>query len=200
MQRFQKSFAAAITAAALLGSAAFSAHAQPQAPAAAPAHSASAHAEHGAHGPRAAKVDFAKFHTERLDKLKTILQIQPNQQAAWDAYAKAITPEPRTKPQGQRPDLRKLTTPERLDLAQQLRKERTAKADQRDQATRSFYASLNPAQQKAFDTLPTARQGKHGAHPAGPGKRADGPRGHQHGHGPAGKHPAHPAPHAAPAA
>lgn len=188
MPRFQRTFAAAIATAALLGSAAFSAHAQPQAPAAAPTHPASAHAAHGQRAP----VDFAKFHTDRMEHLKTVLQIQPGQQAAWDQYVKAITPVPRAKPQGDRPDLRKLTTPERLDLAQKLRKERTAKAEQRDQATRSFYASLNASQQKAFDAISAQRHGKPGMHKAGHGKRFDGPRGPQHhGHGPA--HPAAPA-------
>lgn len=183
MQRFQRTFAAAIAAAALLGSAAFSAHAQPQAP-------ATAHTTHApaAHGPRAQQVDVAQFHAERMDKLKTLLQIQPHQQAAWDSYAKAVTPEHRAKPQTKHKDLRKLTTPERLDLAQQLRKERAAKADLRDQATRSFYASLNPGQQKAFDALNAKHHGKPGVHKAGPGKHVDGHRGHQHSHGPAG-HP-----------
>lgn len=191
MPRFQRTFAATIAAAALLGASAFSANAQPQAPAAAPAPAhAAAPSAHGHHAP---KVDFAKFHAERMDHLKTLLQIQPSQEAAWDKYVKAITPEQRAKPEGQRPELRKLTTPERLDLAQKLRKERTAKAEQREQATRSFYASLNPSQQKAFDTLGAQRHGKPGMHHAGPGKRGDGPRGPHHGHGPAGHPPVHPA-------
>lgn len=193
MQRFQRPFAAVIAAAALLGTAAFNANAQPQAPAPAPAPAHAAPAHHGHHAP----VDFAKFHTERMEHLKTVLQIQPNQQAAWDQYVKSITPEKRAKAdRQQRSDLRKLTTPERLDLAQKLRKERAAKAEQRDQATRSFYASLNPSQQKAFDAIKVQRHGKPGLHKAGPGKRFDGPRGHHHAHGPAG----HPAVPAAPAA
>ena len=191
MQRFQRTFATAIAAAALLSTAAFSANAQPQAPAPAAAHAAPAH--HGHHAP----VDFAKFHAERMEHLKTVLQIQPNQQAAWDKYVQSITPQPRAKAdRQQRPDLRKLTTPERLDLAQKLRKERTAKAEQREQATRSFYASLNPSQQKAFDAIQSQRHGKPGLHKAGPGKRFDGPRGHHPAHGPAG----HPAVPVAPAA
>ncbi|MGN1056787.1 MAG: Spy/CpxP family protein refolding chaperone [Comamonas sp.] len=194
MQRFQRTLATAIAAAALLGTAALSAHAQPQ-PAAAPHQAAAA-----AHGPRAGHIDFAKIRAERTEHLKTVLQIQPSQQGAWDAYVKAITPAPRAKADGStRPDLRKLTTPERLDLAQKLRKERTAKAEQREQATRSFYASLNPSQQKAFDAISAQRHGKPGMHKAGHGKRSDGPRGMHRGHGPAGHHPATAAP-VAPAA
>ena len=109
------------------------------------------------------------------------MQIQPSQQAAWDKYVKAITPEPRAKAdRQQRPDLRKLSTPERLDLAQQLRKERNAKAEQREQATRSFYASLNPSQQKAFDAISAQRHSKSAKHKEGHGKRLDDHRGPRH--------------------
>ncbi|MBD9403015.1 Spy/CpxP family protein refolding chaperone [Comamonas sp. CMM02] len=181
MKRFQRTLTATVAAAALAGTFALSANAQTAQPAvSAPAHSAVQHS------PRHTAPDFAKFHAERTERMKTLLQIQPNQQAAWDKYAKAITPEPRTKAHGERADLRKLTTPERLDLAQKLRKERSAKAEQRDQATRSFYSSLNPSQQKAFDELTARHPGKH--HAGSGAKRMDGKRGH-HGHGPAGHAP-----------
>lgn len=193
MAIFQRTLTAAVAAAALAGSFALSAQAQPAPaqPAAAAAHAAPQHA------PRHAQaVDLAKVHAERSERLKTLLQLQPNQQAAWDQYVKATTPQPRAKPQGERKDLRQLTTPERLDLAQQLRKERTAKVEQREQATRSFYSSLNPSQQKAFDTLsahqPDAKRG-HGKHFAQP-------RGPHHGHGHPGQHRAAPSAPAAPAA
>ena len=181
MQRFQRPFASVIAAAALLGTAAFSAHAQPQTAAAAPAaQTAPAHAH------KVQKMDLAQRHAQHMEHLKTVLQIQPSQQAAWDQYVKAITPEPRAKAdRQQRPDLRKLTTPERLDLAQKLRKERNAKAEQREQATRSFYASLNPSQQKAFDAISAQHHGKPGMHKAGHGKRFDEHRGpRHHGHAP----------------
>ena len=175
MQRFQRTFATAIAAATLLGTAAFSAHAQPQTAAAPAAQTAPAHAHN------AQKVDLAQRHAQRMDHLKTVLQIQPSQQAAWDKYVKAITPEPRAKAdRQQRPDLRKLSTPERLDLAQQLRKERNAKAEQREQATRSFYASLNPSQQKAFDAISAQRHSKSAKHKEGHGKRLDDHRGPRH--------------------
>ena len=187
MQRFQRTCATAIAAAALLGSFAFSAHAQTAAPTAAPA---SAHTA-SAHGHRTQKVDAVQRHAARMDHLKTVLQIQSSQQAAWDKYVKAITPSARAKPEGQRPDVRKLTTPERLDLAQQLRKERMVKAEQRDQATRDLYASLNASQQKAFDALSAERHGKQGMKKSGPSKRFDHPHGPRH---------SHPMPPAAPAA
>lgn len=182
MQRFQRTCTALIAAAGLLGAATFSAQAQTPAPQT--THSAPAAA---AKASGAQKVNFAQRHAERMEHLKTVLQIQPNQQADWEKYVQAITPEKRTKPAGQqRPDLRKLTTPERLDLAQKLRQERSAKAEQREQATRSFYASLNPSQQKAFDAIATERHGKRSMHKAGHGKRFGGHHhGSHRGHGPA---------------
>ena len=178
MKRFQRTLTATVAATALLGSLAFSANAQQQ-PAPQTPTATAAPAPH-AHGHRAEKKDFAKAHAERAERLKTLLQLQPNQQAAFDQYVKATTPEPRNKAdKEQRADLRKLTTPERLDLAQKLRKERTAKAEQREQATRSFYSSLNASQKKVFDEV-SARG--HGKHKAGPHKHGDAKRGHSHGH------------------
>lgn len=167
MPRFQRTFAAVIATAALAGSFAVSAQTQAS-PAVQPAATATAAAAPTAHhhSHRAkSKLDHAQRHAERSERLKTILQIQPNQQAPWDKYVQATSPQPRAQ-KAERPDLRKLTTPERLDLAQKLRKERNAKAEQREQATRSFYSSLTPSQQKAFDTLTAQRPGKHKAQAA----------------------------------
>ena len=60
-----------------------------------------------------------------------------------------------------------------LDLRagiERLRKERNAAIEQRENATKAFYASLNPAQQKAFDVaMPAHGHGKgHGMHRGGP--------------------------------
>ena len=177
MKSFQRTLTATIAATALLGSLAFSANAQQQ-PAPQTPTAVATQAAH-AHGHRADKKDSAKSHAERTERLKTLLQLQPNQQSAFDQYVKAITPEPRDKAaKEQRPDLRKLTTPERLDLAQKLRKERTAKAEQREQATRSFYSSLNANQQKVFDEVSVRG---HGKHQADHHKHGDAKRGHSHG-------------------
>lgn len=179
MKRFQRTLSAAIATAALAGSFTIAAHAQTAAaPTAAPA-AATAPAPAVHHqGKRAHKtVDFAKVHAERAAHLKTILQLQPKQQADWDKYVQATTPAPRNHAESKRPDMRKLTTPERLDHAQQLRKARTAKAEQREQATRSFYSSLTTSQQQAFDAVTAQRHGKHFA---GTGKAHH--RGQHHGH------------------
>lgn len=188
MAIFQRTLTAAVAAAALAGTFAIQVHAQPAQPQAATATAAPAEVQPRFRGQPA---DFAKLHAERTERLKTILQIQPNQEAAWDKYVKAITPEPRSQARAERPDLRTLTTPERLDLKQKLRKERMAKAEQREGATRSFYGSLNPSQQKAFDAMGAERRGMH---KPGHGQRFDHKRGPHHGHGPAGLRTAPPAP------
>lgn len=169
MKRFQRTLTAALAASALIGAFSISANAQTApAPVAAATHAAPHE------GPRAKPVDMAQRHAQHSEHLKTILQLQPNQQAAWDKYVQATTPTPRAKPAADGPDVRKLTTPERLDMAQKLRKERTAQAEQREQATRSFYASLNASQQKAFDAVSQRHSGKHHG---GPGSER---MGHRH--------------------
>ncbi len=58
------------------------------------------------------------------------------------------------RPQGPRPDMAgmaQLTTPERIDRMRALRAQHNAEADRRDDATKTFYAALTPAQQKVFD-------------------------------------------------
>lgn len=116
--------------------------------------------DHKAHGERMA---------QKVEKLKAQLQLTEAQQAEWTRYREALQPAPRA----QRPDresFAKLTTPERLDRMRQLRTEHSAKADQRAEATKAFYATLTPEQQKTFDAQ-TLRQGKHrGGHRAPHGK------------------------------
>jgi len=60
-------------------------------------------------------------------------------------------------------DMAKLSTPERLDKMNELRKQRDAAFEQRDAATRSFYGSLSAEQKKIFDES-TARSNRHGHH------------------------------------
>lgn len=121
---------------------------------------AKAHKAHKAHGERMA---------QKVEKLKAQLQLTEAQQAGWTHYREALQPAPRA----QRPDresFAKLTTPERLDRMRQLRTEHSAQADRRAEATKAFYATLTPEQQKTFDAQ-TLRQGKHrGGHRAPHGK------------------------------
>lgn len=182
MTRIPRTLTAALAATALVGAFSLSAHAQST-----PTPTATTSQAAPQHGPRAQPVDAAQRHAQRSEQLKTILQLQPSQQAAWNAYVQATTPGHPAQARAERPDLRTMTTPERLDLAKKLRTERTAKAEQREQATRSFYASLNASQQKAFDAVSVQRHGRHAA--GGHKHRMGHAQGHHH--GPAGmKHAA----------
>ena len=88
--------------------------------------------------------------TQRWERMKNLLQLQPQQQAAWDTYVAAM--QPAARPQAQKHP-KDMTTLERLEWKSQMRKTYQQNAEQRDQATRKFYTSLNAQQQKAFDSL-----------------------------------------------
>jgi hypothetical protein len=66
-----------------------------------------------------------------------------------------------------------MTTPQRIDAMQKRHAEMSARMQARGEATKAFYAQLNPEQQKVFDTE-TARRFGHG----GPGPRGHGKHGH----------------------
>ena len=83
--------------------------------------------------------------------LKKSLQLTPAQEGAWTEFSNAMRP-PATLPQ--RPDrdaLEKMTTPQRLDQMQTMRKQHQEQMDKREAATRAFYTRLTPEQQKRFD-------------------------------------------------
>jgi protein CpxP len=85
----------------------------------------------------------------RLDAFKQKLQLSPAQEGAWNAFATAMRPAPMQRPD--RGEFARLTTPERIDRMKQLRAQRMAQMDQRADATKTFYAALDPQQQKVFD-------------------------------------------------
>jgi hypothetical protein len=107
-------------------------------------------------------------------RLQAILQLRPDQQAAFQAFQSAMTPQ-RGEHRRRDQDAGQLTTPQRLDMMAQRMARREAAFQQRAAAIRTFYAVLSPVQQKAFDSLPMMgdRDRGHGDH--------DGPRGF---HGP----------------
>lgn len=111
-------------------------------------------------------------HERRLAELKTSLQLTPAQEGAWAEFTKALQPPKRPAPMD-RQAMAQLSTPERIDRMRTLRAERAAEADRHGEATKAFYATLTPAQQKTFDQQ-TLRQHRHG----GP---RDGKGGHHHG-------------------
>lgn len=90
--------------------------------------------------------------------LKAKLKITAQQEAAWTTYTAAMQPpahmDQRPTP-GQRAEMDKLTTPERIDKMQALQTERMAERSammkKHGDAAKAFYAVLSPEQKKIFD-------------------------------------------------
>jgi hypothetical protein len=103
--------------------------------------------------------DPAQMRARMADHLRTVLQLQPSQDAALNTYLDAMKPpggmRDRSGDHGgaDRGEMQHLTTPERLDrMAQRMDAQRTRMLGM-IAATRQFYAQLTPSQQKAFDDL-----------------------------------------------
>ncbi|MCY7318747.1 MAG: Spy/CpxP family protein refolding chaperone [Ramlibacter sp.] len=96
----------------------------------------------------------------RQARLKETLQIAPAQEGAWTAWSSAMQP-PANWKRPDRAELARLPTPERIDRMRALRVERMAMIDKRADATKAFYATLDPVQQRVFD-LQTIRGGQRG--------------------------------------
>jgi len=77
-----------------------------------------------------------------------------------------------------------MSTPQRLDQMQALRKQHQEQMDKREAATRAFYARLTPEQQKRFDDqtrrMMNGREGHHGG--KGPMGGDHHGQGEHHGH------------------
>lgn len=120
----------------------------------------------------------AEHMQKRAAELKAKLQLTAEQETAWTTFTEAMKPQQR----GARLDwkgMRELSTPERIDRMRAMRAQRDAEMDRRGEATKAFYAQLNPAQQKTFDaqTLrmgPRMHGGEHHGH-GGPGRHGKGP-------------------------
>ena len=95
---------------------------------------------------------------------KTALKLNADQEPAWTTYAAAIKPDHQRgdMPRPERAAFAKMTTPERIDAMQAQHAKRQAHMDQRNQATKTFYAALNPAQQKTFDAETLKMHSRHG--------------------------------------
>lgn len=106
---------------------------------------------------------------QKLARLKETLRITPAQEGAWTAWTASMQP-PANWKRPDRAEFERLTTPERIDRMRALRTERNAMMDKRAEATKVFYATLDPIQQRVFD-LETARrgQGGRGGHEGGRG-------------------------------
>ncbi len=110
-----------------------------------------------------------------MAELKKSLQLTPAQEGAWTEFSNAMRPAA-TPPQ--RPDhaaMEKMTTPQRLDQMQTMRKQHLAQMDKREATTRAFYTRLTPEQQKRFDEQTGKMMRGHGER-GGMGSH------HEHGH------------------
>lgn len=112
----------------------------------------------------------AKRHAE----LKTRLKITPEQESAWDTFTTAMKPPATAMGQMRQmhAEMGKLSTPERIDKMRALRSQHMADMEKREEAIKTFYASLTPDQKKTFDdehARMAARRGQHRGPGAGNG-------------------------------
>lgn len=110
----------------------------------------------------------AARHQQRLTDLKTQLQLQPQQDAAWKTFADAMQPPTQPGVRLDRVSMEKLSTPERIDQMLAMQEQRAAEMKKRSEATKAFYANLNVEQKKTFDKVSGHWMGQHG-HPMGHG-------------------------------
>lgn len=130
------------------------------------------------HGERHARM--AERHQQRLDQLKTRLQLTPQQESAWLAYVARTGPQTHGQPaaqRGERPDLASMTTPQRIEHMKAWQADRQARQQQRMEATLSFYQALTPNQQQVFDQFTLPGFMRTGAKAHGHGHRHHGPDG-----------------------
>ena len=104
---------------------------------------------------------------DMAEHLRTMLQLKPGQEAALTAYLAAVKPpahEHMTQMSAHH-DMPKTTTERLADMEKQMA-EHEASAHARIEATRKFYAQLEPSQKKVFDEMPMLMMGPIG--PFGP--------------------------------
>lgn len=119
---------------------------------------------------RMGRMDPAKMQAwmdKRNAELKAQLKLTPAQEGAWTTYTAAMKPPADLI--AKRPDraeLDKLATPERIDKMKTLRTQHmadiNAAMERRGEATKAFYATLTPEQQKVFDASATRDHGRDG--------------------------------------
>ncbi|GAB4207891.1 MAG: hypothetical protein Fur0019_12970 [Tibeticola sp.] len=132
------------------------------------------HSAHGGPDAAAWQAQRAERQARHLAALKTRLQLSPDQEAAWTRFSEAMKPhEPLVRDRAAfRAEMEKLSTPERIDRMQLLRKQASERMDARMAAVKTFYAQLTPAQQKVFDLEShawMAERGRHARHGTGHG-------------------------------
>ncbi len=91
-------------------------------------------------------------HQKHLNEMKIFLQLQASQENAWNAF-EAVMKTPMKRPTKHSvAEMEKLSTPERIDKMMAFKAERDLEITKRMEASKTFYATLTPAQQKVFDT------------------------------------------------
>lgn len=123
----------------------------------------------GPQGPRGGDRQklFEDMQHRREQRLHDLLQIKPDQEAAFRAFTTVLEQaRPHRDHDRQGRDGSKaraqLTTPERLDRAAQRMAERQQRMQKTSAAVKTFYAALTPDQRKAFDAMPMPFGGDHG--------------------------------------
>jgi protein CpxP len=111
----------------------------------------------GAKSPEHMKEKMAKRQAELHDKLK----LNASQEAEWNRYIAAITPTNMGK-HPDRAEWQKLSAPERMEKQLAMMKEREARMASRLAATKTFYATLTPEQQKIFNENVMSGRHHHG--------------------------------------
>jgi len=109
--------------------------------------------------------------------LKAKLNLSPGQEGAWTDFIGAMQPPAnmgqrmgRENRQQMHAEMQTLTTPQRIDRMNAMKAQRDERMAQRNEAVKTFYATLTPEQQKVFDASTMQRggmragQGKHGHH------------------------------------
>ena len=136
----------------------------------------------GPRPPMRERLDPAAMAAHKAERLRTVLQLTPQQEPALRAFIDATKP-----PEGlgekfraERQARQAMTTPQRLDRQKARMAERAAAFDRRADAVKRFYAQLTPSQQKAFDAL-----GPMGGRRGGMGGHRGHGGGGRMGHGPA---------------
>ena len=150
--------------AALLSCASLYVAAQPAAPQAGP----------GGHDARMDPAKIQEMIAKRQADLKAKLKLAPAQEGAWSQYVAAMQPPAdmgrRFDPEQRKKmhkEMDKLSTPERIERMNAMKSQRDAEMARRTDAVKTFYAALNPEQQKVYDAN-AMRGGRGGHHGQGP--------------------------------
>lgn len=130
-----------------------------------------------------------QMRAEHLKLLHDALAIRPDQEAAWQAFAASMTPQPGEHREWKDGEHRHLTAPERVDRAVERAQAHLAQVQRHAAAVKALYAVLSPTQQRTFDAIAQMHMGHGFGHGGGmhPGMGGMGGMGEHEGHeGPGG--------------